>query len=231
MAIKADLLVIAPHTDDGEFGIAGTVVNWVHQGKTVVYVICTNGDKGTGDLNLSPEELLKLREKEQWDAAKVLGVKDVVFLGYPDQGLEDTVEFRKEIVKQIRIYQPYTVATTDPYRKYIWHRDHRITGQVVMDAIYPFARDHLAYPDLFEQGYQPHKVKEVLCWGTDDPNYWSDITDSFETKITALHCHKSQVGSRDAHQLYEGLKTRAADTAKGHGFQLAEAFHRVEIWM
>jgi LmbE family N-acetylglucosaminyl deacetylase len=231
MAIKADMMIVAPHTDDGEFGIAGTVAKWTRQGKNVVYVICTNGDKGTSDLNLKPSELVKLRQEEQWEAAKVLGVKDVAFLGYPDQGLEDTSGFRKDIVKQIRLYQPELVATTDPYRKYIWHRDHRITGQVVMDAVYPFARDHLAYPDLFAQGYKPHKVKEVLCWGTDDPNYWSDITDTFDIKIAALRCHKSQVGSRDAQQLYDGLKQRAADSAKGKAFKLAEAFHRVEIWM
>ena len=231
MVVKAEVLVIAPHTDDGEFGIAGTVAKWAHENKSVVYVICTNGEKGTSDLNMDPAELVKIRQKEQWDAAKVLGVKEVVFLGFPDQGLEDTSEFRKEIVKQIRAYQPNTVATTDPYRKYIWHRDHRITGQVVMDAVYPYARDYLAYPDLFEQGYKPHKVKEVLCWGTDDPNYWSDITDTFETKIAALSCHKSQVGGRDSHQLYEGLKTRAQESAKGQNFELAEAFHHVDIRM
>jgi LmbE family N-acetylglucosaminyl deacetylase len=111
-------------------------------------------------------------------------------------GLRRYRRIQKDIVRQIRL-PANTVATTDPYRHYIWHRDHRITGQVVMDAIYPFARDHLAYMDLFEQGLQPHKVKEVLTWGSDDPNYWSDITDTFETKIAALGCHKSQAGGRD----------------------------------
>lgn len=231
MSVKADLLIIAPHTDDAEFGIAGTVCNWVHQGKVVAYCIVTNGDKGTSDKALSPAELVKMREKEQWDAARKLGVSDVVFLGYHDQELEDTPELRKDIVREIRRFRPETVATTDPYRRYIWHRDHRVCGQVVMDAIYPFARDHLAYPDLFTQGYLPHKVKEVLTWGTEDPNYWSDISESFETKIAALGCHKSQVGQRDPHQFYEMLKTRAADMAKGHGMKLAEAFHRVEILM
>jgi LmbE family N-acetylglucosaminyl deacetylase len=231
MVNKVDLLVIAPHPDDSEFGIAGTVAKWTRQGKDVVYVICTNGDKGTGDIDMDPGKLVNTRQQEQRAAARILGVKDVVFLGYPDQELEDTVEFRKEIVRQIRIFQPETVATNDPYRKYISHRDHRITGQVTIDAVYPFARDHLAFPDLFARGYQPHKVKQVLCWGTEDPNYWSDITDTFDLKIAALRCHFSQVGHRDAGQLYEGLKTRASDMAKGQNFKLAEAFHRVEIMM
>jgi LmbE family N-acetylglucosaminyl deacetylase len=231
MAIKADLLVIAPHPDDSEFGIAGTVAAWAKEGKSVVYVICTNGDKGTSDLNIKAEELAKIRVEEQLAAARVLGVSDVVFLGYPDQGLEDTADFRKELVRQIRIFRPECVATTDPYRHYIWHRDHRITGQVTMDAIYPFARDHMAYPDLFAQGYAPHKVKEVLCWGTETPNYWTDISGTFDTKLAALACHKSQVGNRDPHQLYAGLKARAAEAARGQGFSLAESFHRVEILM
>ena len=84
------LMVIAPHPDDSEFGIAGTVARLAQEGKKVVYVICTNGDKGTSDRKLTPEKLAKIREKEQQAAADVLGVSEVVFLGYPDQGLEDT---------------------------------------------------------------------------------------------------------------------------------------------
>jgi LmbE family N-acetylglucosaminyl deacetylase len=231
MTQKVDILIVAPHTDDAEFGIAGTVARWIREGKSAAYVICTNGNKGTSDVNMKPEELTKIREKEQWDAARVLGVRDVVFLGYPDQGVEDTAEFRKEIVRQIRIFQPDIVGTTDPYRRYIWHRDHRVVGQVTLDAIYPFARDHLAYPDLFEQGYKPHKVKEVLTWGTDDPNYWTDITGTFDAKIAALRCHHSQVGGRDFPQLVEWLRERAAKAGSDQGYALAEEFHRTEIWM
>lgn len=228
MIQKVDLLVISPHADDSEFGIAGTVAKWTAEGKKVAYVICTKGDKGTSDLSMDPQTLVKIREEEQWAAARVLGVVDVTFLRYPDQGLEDTADFRKDIVRQIRVFQPDIVATTDPYRKYIQHRDHRITGQVTLDAVYPFARDHLAFPDLFEKGYKPHKVKEVWTWGTDDPNYWTDITSTFDLKMEALRCHKSQVGERA--ELKDWLKERAVNAAKGKGFDLAEEFHRVEIW-
>jgi LmbE family N-acetylglucosaminyl deacetylase len=229
LANKVDLLVISPHADDSEFGIAGTVAQYTRAGKKVAYVICTNGDKGTSDPKMNPIELIKIREEEQKEAAKVLGVVDVAFLGYSDQGLEDTADFRKEIVRQIRIFQPHSVATTDPYRKYMQHRDHRVCGQVVLDAVYPFARDHLAFPDLIEKGYQPHKVKEVLTWGTDDPNYWTDISETFDVKIEALHKHVSQVGSRDGSQLYRWLKERAEQTGKVKGYGLAEEFHRLEI--
>jgi LmbE family N-acetylglucosaminyl deacetylase len=129
VTIEADVLVISPHPDDAEYGVAGTVARWVRDGKQVVYVICTNGDKGTSDPDMKPEVLVEIRKKEQLAAADVLGVSEVVFLGLPDQGLEETPQFRKLIVRLIRQYRPDIVVTADPYRRYIWHRDHRIAGQ------------------------------------------------------------------------------------------------------
>ena len=228
MAEQAQILVISPHPDDAEFGIAGTVARWTHEGKSVVYVVCTNGDKGTSDLNIKPEELAKVREEEQLAAAKVLGVREVIFLHHPDQALEDTPEFRKELVRLIRMYRPDIVATADPYRRYIWHRDHRITGQVTLDAIFPYARDHLAYPDLLKEGLMPHKVREVLLWASEDINYRLDITDTFDIKLAALRCHKSQFGNDLSPELKKWLIQRAKDNAKGELFQLAEAFHCVD---
>ena len=222
-------MVVTPHPDDAEFGVAGTVVKWVREGKSVIYVVCTNGEKGTSDINMKPAKLAKIREQEQLAAAKVLGVREVIFLRYPDQSLEDTPEFRKEIVRLIRMYHPETVVTANPYRRYIWHRDHRIVGQVTLDAIFPYARDHLAYPDLLEEGLQPHKVKEVLLWASqEDVNYCSDITDTFDIKMAALHCHKSQVGDNFP-EMEKQLRDRAKRMSGNQPYELAEAFHRVEI--
>jgi LmbE family N-acetylglucosaminyl deacetylase len=226
---KADIMIIAPHPDDSEFGVAGSVAKWVREGKKVVYVICTGGEKGTSDPAVDPKELAKTRMKEQQAAADLLGVDEVVFLGYEDQTLEDTPEFRKEIVRQIRIFKPDRLVTADPYRRYIWHRDHRITGQVVLDAAFPYARDHLSYPDLYEEGFMPHKVKEILLWASEDPNYFSDITATFETKLAALRCHQSQVGGHHAESMEQWLLQRAKDAAADQDFELAEAFHLVEI--
>jgi LmbE family N-acetylglucosaminyl deacetylase len=228
MVKPAHMMVVTPHPDDAEYGVAGTVVHWITEGKEVVYVVCTNGDKGSGDQNMDPEELAKIREREQLAAARLLGVREVQFLRYPDQGLEDTPEFRKAIVRMIRIYRPETVATADPYRRYIWHRDHRITGQVTLDAVFPYARDYLSYPELMREGLQPHKVKEVLLWGSENVNYRSDITATFQTKLAALQCHKSQVGHLPPDGLEERLKQRHRSMAEGEDFQLAEGFHRAE---
>ena len=229
MTNQVDMMVVTPHPDDAEFGVAGTVVRLTREGKRVVYVVCTNGDKGTSDVNMKPSELARIREQEQLAAAELLGVKEVIFLRYPDQGLEDTPEFRKEIVRLIRIYRPEMVITSDPYRRYIWHRDHRITGQATLDAVFPYARDFHAYPDLMEEGLEPHKVREVLLWASEDPNYRSDITDTFDIKLAALCCHKSQVGNSLSPDLKQWLIQRAKENAQGEDYELAEAFHRVEI--
>lgn len=229
MTESTQIMVVTAHPDDAEFGTAGTVARWAGEGRSIVYIVCSSGEKGTSDLNMKPEKLAKIREQEQLTAAKLLGVREVVFLRYPDQELEDTPGFRKDIVRQIRKYRPQIVVTADPYRRYVWHRDHRITGQVTLDAIFPYARDHLAYPDLLEEGLGPHKVKEALFWGTDDPNHRSDITKTFDIKLAALRCHKSQIGYDLAPDLEKWLRQRAKEMAKGENFELAEAFHRVEI--
>ena len=220
------MMVVTPHPDDAEFGVAGTVRKLTLEGRKVVYVVCTNGDKGTSDRNVKPQNLMKIREKEQRAAAKLLGVSKVEFMRYPDQGLEDTPEFRKALVRLIRRYRPQVVVTANPYIKYMWHRDHRITGQAVLDAVFPYARDHLSYPELLEEGLEPHKVREVWLWGPEDANHYSDITDTFDTKLQALGCHKSQVGDIPQ-EMRDRMRDWARTMAKGQNFELAEAFHRV----
>ena len=230
MTEPADVLVITPHPDDAEFGVAGTVAKWTREGKQVVYVVCTNGNKGTSDPDVKPETLAEIRQNEQRAAAEILGVREVVFLENQDQGLEDTPEFRKQIVRMIRRYRPQTVVTADPYRRYIWHRDHRIAGQVTIDAVFPYARDHLAFTDLLEEGLQPHKVKEMLFWASENINFRSDITATFDLKLAALRCHESQMKEMRFSDLEEWLRKRCRDLAEGENFELAEAFHREEIF-
>lgn len=230
MPEPAYALVVTAHPDDAEFGVAGTVARWVKEGKDVIYAVCTNGDKGTTDPEMKPGLLARIREQEQLAAARVLGVREVVFLRHPDQGLEDTPEFRKQIVRLIRLYRPEVVATSDPYLRYMWHRDHRIAGQVVLDAVFPYARDVLAYPDLMLDGLKTHKVREVLLWAADDVNYLSDITDTFDLKMAALRCHKSQVGHFSSRELEDGFREQHKKLAEGQTFKLAEAFHRVEMF-
>jgi LmbE family N-acetylglucosaminyl deacetylase len=227
MTKQANVIVVMPHPDDVELRMGGTVARWTREGKDVIYVVCTNGDKGTSDPSIKPQELARIREQEQLAAAEILGVREVIFLRYPDQSLEDTPEFRKDIVRLIRKYRPDIVVAVDSYGRYIDHRDHRIALRVTLDAVFPYAGYPHSYPDLLKEELQAHRVKEVLICGTGDPNYYVDITDTIDIKVDALRCHKSQVGDRP--EMAERMRQGARMSAEGQEYELAEAFHREEI--
>jgi LmbE family N-acetylglucosaminyl deacetylase len=222
------VLVVTPHPDDAEGGAGGTIARWTKQGRKVILVVCTNGDKGTSDRRLTPDALVKIRAEEQRQAAAVLGIAEVVFLHLPDQGLEDCSVFRELLVRQIRIHRPETVVTVDPYRRYLRHRDHAICGRVTLDAVFPYARDHLAYPEHLQQGLEPHKVQEIYLWGSEEPDTFLDITETFSTKMAALYCHASQMKrSRDEREA--AVRGYYAAMGKKAGVPLAEPFKRLEI--
>ena len=223
-------MVMAAHPDDSEFGCGGTIAKWVNEGQEVICIVCTNGDKGTSDENMTSEKLAAIREQEQREASKVLGVSEVIFLGYPDGGLEDTAEFRGKLVRLLRKYRPEVVITHDPKLRYMGHRDHRLAGIVAMDAIFPYSRDHLFYPEHKAEGLLPHKVKEVYFTGAEDPDVFIDISETFEFKVKAIGCHVSQVGdhSGDWATWVDQMARRSAAVGKSHGLLLAEAFKKIE---
>ena len=225
------IMIVVAHPDDPEFGAGGTVAKFVLDGWQAIYVICTNGDKGTSDLKMTSEKLAKIREQEQMNAAKVLGISEVVFLRYPDGELVEGPEFRGKLVRLIRKYRPDIIVTHDPYRKYMGHHDHRITGIVCMDAVFPYSRDHLFYPEHKAEGLSPHKVREVYLTGSEDPNKFVDVSETFTLKMKAISCHVSQVGNHtdDWESWVKGRRGQAVSMGKDRGIPLAEAFHRIEI--
>jgi LmbE family N-acetylglucosaminyl deacetylase len=178
---------------------------------------------------MTPEALSRIRQQEQREAAKLLGVGEVVFLGMPDQQLEETPTFRETVVRLIRTHRPEILVSSDPYRRYLWHRDHRIVGQVVADAVFPYARDHMAYPEMLAEGLEPHKVREALYFGAEEVNHHVDITETFDRKLAALQCHKSQVRELKVNDLEAWLRQRCKDMAEGSPYGLAEGFHRVKL--
>ena len=228
---SAYMLVFSPHPIDTEWGMAGTVAKMVEEGKDVVYVVATNGDKGHMDPAITAEELAETREKEQLAAAEILGVKEVVFLRHPDLGLEYTLDFRTELLRLILTYRPHTVATCDPYQhvRYMTNRDHRILGRIVLDTVWPTALAPNTYRDLLEEGLQPHKVQEILLWQTPEPNYYVDITDTFDKKAAAFACHPSQIGDPVLPEFADRIKETAETMGKRIGCKCAEAFHREEV--
>lgn len=223
-------MVIMAHPDDAEFGCAGTVAKWAKAGAEVVYVICTNGDKGSSDPQMTPPRIAAIREQEQRNACKTLGVKEVVFLGHPDGELEDNREFRGELVREIRRFRPEAVVCPDPSRRSFFnHRDHRICGQVALDAVYPYSRDRLHFSELLAQGFQPHKVNTVFLQGPDEPDTYVDISDTIDLKLKALLCHVSQV-SNPGRDIEKSLRENAQRIGEKGGVPYAEAFRKIEIW-
>ena len=209
------ILVITPHPDDAESGAGGTIAKWSEEGATVVLIVCTNGNKGTDDRSKSSSEIAEIRRREQADAAKILGITNVIFLDHDDQELHDNDAFRQELVREIRTYRPDVVVTIDPERRWIRHRDHFVTGRVALDAVFPYARDHLAYPLMLDDGLEPHKVKEVYLWGSDEPDVFIDVDGTFDKKVDALYCHVSQMStSRE-----DGLK-RLRDRFSEYGWKV-----------
>jgi len=209
------VMVVAAHPDDPEFLAGGTVARLAKEGREITYVIVTNGNKGSGDRGMTSEQLRPIRAEEQRRAARVLGVERVEFLGYEDGEVEDTRNLRRDVTREIRRWRPELIITLNPHRTYSnfpgWHRDHRITGRVVLDCVYPLARDHLSFPELLPE-YEPHKVREVYLIQWEQPRLVIDITDTMELKLEAIRCHASQVG--DFKTVEARMRNRAAALGK-----------------
>ena len=231
-------LVITPHPDDAEVWAGGVIAKWARAGAEVHCVLCTDGSRGSDDPEVDSVELAAIRRREQLAAAEILGINNVVMLGRPDGGLEDTADFRKDLVRQIRVVKPEVVLTAEPYRRNMqWHRDHRIAGQVALDAVFPYARDHLHFGDLFaNEGIEPHKTAAIMFWGSENPNAYLDIADDFDTKIAAVLAHRTQAGPRTDDEMRAFIRARAEEAAEAGNssgdeevseLTLAEAFRRV----
>jgi LmbE family N-acetylglucosaminyl deacetylase len=176
----ARALVVVAHPDDIEFGCAGTVARWVHEGAHVTYALVTNGAAGSSDPEMTRERLAELREAEARASAKVVGVDQVEFLGYEDGLLEPTLEVRERIVRLIRRVRPEVVVTTDPTTRYfvdryINHPDHRAAGEATLAAVIPGSDTRLAYPELLEEGLEPVKLTGVWVMMNTEPNLVVDI--------------------------------------------------------
>jgi LmbE family N-acetylglucosaminyl deacetylase len=222
-------MVIMAHPDDAEFLCAGSVARWCDEGWEVYYVIATSGDKGGRDESVSHQELAALREKEQRDAARVLGVSECIFLGYADGFLEESLELREQFVRLLRKYQPEVVVTWDGFRRGFNHRDHRVVGRVVYDAIYPAARSLLFHPEHREEGLGPYRASELWLAGAEEPDHYVDITPYFDQKVEALRQHASQVGDRPRRDMLRGLRRWHRGLGKKAGCRYAEAFRRVQF--
>lgn len=227
------VLCIAAHPDDLEFSVAGSVAKWASGGAEVFYLVCTDGGKGTADRSLSGKELTQTRRNEQDQAAKILGVKEVTFLDYEDGATHVSMELKCDIAREIRRRKPDVVFCFDPTMLYsaeygfINHPDHRAVGQATVEAVYPLARDHLTFPQLLEEGLEPHNTPVLLLMNLDNSNFAVDITETFATKLEALAAHKSQIA--DMYNAEQYIKTLAEHCGSMVGCALAESFIRIDV--
>jgi LmbE family N-acetylglucosaminyl deacetylase len=220
------MLVVA-HPDDSEFSSAGTVARLKNAGKRVVLIQVTSGDKGSPERDIDPAELARRREAEELEAARRLGMDEVVFLRCPDGSLMPDLDLREKIVRMIRAHKPDVIITHDPFRPYALHPDHRAVGLATTDAVYPTARDALYFPEHLKEGLEPHKTAEIWFFGPEHPDKIVDITDTFDRKIEALRAHESQVGA--AEELESRMRDRAREVAADEPFELGEAFKVVQM--
>jgi LmbE family N-acetylglucosaminyl deacetylase len=193
----------------------------------VTYVIITKGDKGSDDPAMTSERLTVIREEEQRAAGAVLGVRNYEFMGYPDGYLQHSLDLRRDVARLIRKHRPFVLVTFDPTNRffsdnYVNHPDHRVAGDVALDATFPTARDRLTFPELLVDGYQPWKVRQVWLSGAAEPNVFIDISETLALKKEALLKHPSQLDA-DVVQFAEQW---AAETGKPMGLAAAEAYRR-----
>jgi LmbE family N-acetylglucosaminyl deacetylase len=227
------VLVVIAHPDDVDFGVAGSVARWTDAGIDVAYCIVTDGEAGGRHTGIGPAELADLRRVEQTNAAKVVGVTDLTFLGYPDGRLESSIELRRDITRVIRRCRPDRVVCPSPDRNYqriqASHPDHLACGDAALSAVYPDARNPFAHPELLEEGFEPWVVGEIFLFTAGEPNVFVDITDTVDRKIEALRCHVSQMP--DPVGIEQRIRSGGEVTAERAGFprgRLAEGFVRVE---
>ena len=222
-------MTIHAHPDDQEFSVGGTLAKWAKAGCEVISVTITSGDSGSNDPTKDGSykaELAKLREGEQQAANAVLGVKEAVFLRYPDGELEPTLSLRKELTRIIRKFKPEVVLIGNPEawfygNEYVNHPDHRAAAQAACEAVFPSAGTRLIFTDLLEAGCEPHNVKKLYIHGTEKPDTWVDISETIDIKVKALQQHVSQV---PVDEVEKWMKDWAKEDAKDKDFEYAESY-------
>jgi len=222
-------MVIIAHPDDAEFTCAGTVARWIREGLQVVYVVCTDGSRGSNEPNMPPQRMAPIRRAEQLEAAGILGVQSTIFLNHEDGTLQPTLELRRELTRLVRRFKPDTVICADPTRhfhrdEYVNHPDHRAAGEAALYAIFPSAVTRFVFPELLDEGLEPHKVRQIYLYGSPEPNTFVDISDTIELKIAALRAHRSQVTSEYAEAR---LRDWNGSLGRNHGVAFAEEFRRI----
>jgi LmbE family N-acetylglucosaminyl deacetylase len=227
--IQGPILVVVAHPDDIEVHCGGTLAQLIAQGRRVTCALCTSGNRGTADPEVTMEEIGATREREQRTASEILGVKDVRFLRHDDGDLPFVVlELREEVVRLIRETRPRTVITHDPYPgdggqdSCSIYPDHTTVGLVTFQAAFVCAPGPLFYPEHLRDGLSPHKPESLYLVMSANPSIFVDITATWPTKQAAIRQHKSQ--GRSTPECDREMEQINRENGRRAGVEFAEAF-------
>jgi LmbE family N-acetylglucosaminyl deacetylase len=225
-------MVIVAHPDDADFGPAATAARWIAEGSAGWLVCCTSGDAGGEDPDQDPMELAAIREAEQRKAGDVVGYQGMTFLHQPDGALANDLALREQLVREIRTFKPDAVLATDPDTLFygndgVNHVDHRAAGMAAVDAVYPAARNPMAFPWLARSGLNKHEVRRLYLFWSNEPTARVDVTAFIDRKIAALQAHVSQL--QEPEKIEGWVRESAAERGKLIGVDYAEAFRVVVI--
>lgn len=230
------ILVVMAHPDDAELSCAGSVARWIREGHRAILVIASDGSRGGKHHDADHQAMTSTRQAEQRASADLIGFDQVVYLGFPDGDLRDEEALRGALVGQIRRVRPDVAMVMDPLTvifqdSYVNHRDHRVLGMAMLDALYPAASNAGYFPEQLEAGLRLHKVPELLLATTERPNYWVDVSDTLEVRFQALRCHASQIRlwPDNGEVVIEQQRWVAEMIGAEHGYRYAEAFRRVVV--
>ena len=228
------VMSIHAHPDDQEFTVGGTLAKWARAGCEIVTVCLTRGGAGSNKytpLDMTREALVSIREDEQREACRILGVKETIFLDYEDGMLEPSIPLRRELTRLIRRHRPEAVLAGDPTVRYYGttymnHPDHRAAADVVLDAVFPSAGTRLIFPELLGEGLEPHEVRQVYIHGAERPDTYVDIAETLDVKVAALRAHKSQMGEWDPSEM---ITQWAAEQGRRRKLKAAESYRRMVL--
>lgn len=222
-------LAVYAHPDDADVACGGTLAKWAQAGTAVHLVVCTDGGKGTFEVNADPAKVALQRAGELEESSALIGLAGLTILGYPDGELYDSEAFRRTLVESIRRIQPEVVCGHDPTavffgQEYFNHRDHRIAGTALLDAVSPAAALPLYFPDAGA----PHQVTTVLLSGTLEPDEWVDVSETIERKAEAVECHRTQFADPGG-WAGDAVRRRAEEEGRRAGVPFAEGFRRLTL--
>lgn len=231
MAAGYRVLVVSAHPDDVEFACAGTLIRWVDEGAEVVLCIATDGSTGTQDRSLMGAPLADLRRIESERAAELMGVTELVWLGYRDGYVEYTLGLRRDLARIFRRFRPHRFVVMEPAStiedRFINHPDHRAVGQACLDVAMTAGTTPGHFPELLEEGLEPWRgLREVWVAGPGAKPVAVDIEATLDRKIEALLCHATQLGD-EPETIATWVREWAGEQGDPHGFAAAETFRLI----